>query len=175
MPLSLPHTIVNGTEPDADEVMANFTALLNQANRTFTAGAQGTATNSAQTTNGTSTGSSTGTSQVVAVAVPSLLLITYNSIVLHSWSATKTSSIIGKIEPTVGGASVGSGAQFERFVTSAGDAGSERVPISGSQVIGLTAGSHTIELKWTQTISTGGGWCSVQMRDSGWSGLVIPQ
>ena len=175
MALALPHNITNGTVPDADEVMANLNALLNQANRTFTAGATGAAVNAGQTTNGTSTGTSGSTSLVVAVAVPSLLVISYYSTALHSWSQTKTTSTIGKIEPTLDGSTTGAGIMNEHYVVSAGDSGSARIPMSGTEIIGLTIGSHTVALKYTQTVTTGGGFCAIQMRDSGWTGLVIPQ
>jgi hypothetical protein len=174
MTLSLPNNITNGTTPDADDVMANFNALLNQANRTFAVGAASTTVPTAQTATGTSTAAVSGSSLAVTAAVPSLLLVSYRSICLHAWTSSKTTSIIGKIQVTVDGTPVGTGAQFENYVVAAADGGSSRVPVAGSELLGLLTGAHTIALQYTQTVDTGGGWTTCQMRGGEWSGLVIP-
>ena len=73
------------------------------------------------------------------------------------------------------GSDAGSGVAHEHYVISAGDTGSSRVNVSGGQIIGVTAGTHTLALKTTNTVSLGGGWTSAQMLTGSWVGLVIPQ
>jgi hypothetical protein len=174
MTLSLPHSISNGTMPDADEVQANFNTLLNQANRTFAIGQASAVNPTARTALGTTTAEVSGSAETITVAASSLLLISYRSIALHSWTFSKTTSILGKIQVKVAGSAVGTGAQFEHYVAGAGDGGSARVPVAGSELLGLSAGTYDIALEYTQTISDGGGWCSIQMRGGEWSALVIP-
>lgn len=174
MAISLPHNITNGTTPDADEVMGNFNELLNQANRTFAIGQASTTLPTARTAVGVTVAAVSGSSESVTVATSSLLLISYRSIAAHSWTATKTSSLLGKIQVTVDGVAVGTGAQLEHNLVSAGESGSARVPVAGSELLGLTAGTHDIALEYSQTITDGGGWCSIQMRGGEWSALVIP-
>jgi hypothetical protein len=174
MTISLPHNITNGTTPDADEVMGNFNTLLNQANGVFAKGRATSIGPTARTALGSTTAPVVFTSVTFSVAVPSLLLVSYRSLAVHSWTLGKTTAVAGKVQVTDGGSPVGVGASMEHYVVGAGEGGSARVPVAGSELIGLTAGSHTIALEYTQTISDGGGWCSIQMLGGEWSALVIP-
>jgi len=179
MAISLPHNIVNGVVPDADEVMANLNALLNQANRTLLVGKISGANGTARTTAGTNTALLADSSQTFSVAVPSVLAVAFKSQLV--FGARPDSNFAGSIQieldgsPTVLIASYsqvpagGPGTNFEHI---------KSVPLAGVGLLSLTAGSHTVALRANQVVTLATGFqmaiTGVQIQTGFWAGIVMP-
>lgn len=177
MALSLPHNITNGPAPDADEVMANFNALLNHAQGTFYVGRTSGSNGTARTTVGTNTNVLPGSSMTFSVAVPSVLFMSYSGHI--EFGMTSPGRVSGSLGPIIDGSGVFVVSHFrdEMHHFAQNDEIGRGVPLSGTMLHGLAAGSHTVALQYTQTVSIGSLGTlvhGVQGKGGYWGGLVIP-
>lgn len=183
--MALPHNIVNGPKPDADEVMANFNYLENKTPALQMVTKQGTGSAAQRKTVGTSTGTFPGTTQVLSIAKPSLLLLNYSAQAVMI-ERTGMADYSVRVMVDINGSEVGFAYLTDLWmgyyagpnpvVASSGQIISR--PIVGHLLIPLSPGSHTLKLtaslKLTNTI-TPADLNNSSVKDGAWSGFVIAQ
>jgi hypothetical protein len=172
MSLSLPHNISNGSAPDADEVMANFNALLGQANGlALVGGSSSTPVNRAN-----SVGTSNGTvgSQTVAVDDASAFLVGMAGTVYKSNSS---GSLQVTMSLLVDGEAQLQQVWSEEAALGSGDEMIQTFGLGRVGLISLTAGSHTVAVKWELAVTDATGTLAtyaLRGLSVSWAGLVVP-
>lgn len=179
MTISLPHNIVNGTNANANEVMGNLNALLNQSNRSFLVDQHTDSNGTARTTIGENAAELAGSSANVTVAVPSLMIIGFSSKLVVGTNLA--GEYRGMVQLAQNGNPGGFFASYQADLTAAGSATNDRITtrtLSGIGFLSLTAGSHTVSLWAVQTVTSLGGFqmaiSGVQIQTGTWVGLVMP-
>lgn len=171
MTLTPAHTFVNGTAPDANELQAVLDQLFNRANRTKIVGESSSSVVTRTLAAGLGSTNGTIASKTFDVDETSSFAVGMSGVLTYS---NKNGAIVAVMELLVDGTT-------QLSQTFSDDAvAAERtgfMPISAFKVIGLTAGSHTIAIKYTLTVSRVTGTLPVNVMQAvggSWGGLVMP-
>lgn len=165
---------MNGTTPDADEVMANDSKLLGAINGVQAVGGLSTQ-EVKRTTVGTTQTVLSSTSQSVTVSDTSVMVVSFGGTVSSvnemdsSWIAQLQLLVDDSPHHTVPvGVESSFGTSYFRETRS----------VAGSRITILTAGTHTVALRWIITISNASGVgmpvFGIVGNGGSWSGMVVP-